>query len=295
MIAALLVLFLAQDAPAKPAPDKAVPVQFPELAVVGYEPKLKGREIWFKIMVKNISPKAVRFGRMSLFPKGFEYNEDGAYVVATYSLREEGKESSVMEAGTDYLRGERSKILYPNDTMEINAALRGCNFPVKDVGATFAFAKGIGGPRALFLINQNGKDLKIETKDVYEEEEKARNAPKEDPNKQKPISKEMAEKLAKEKAARKADISQKIAEKKIQVEAQKNITDKADKIYRDLAKQAIAADKADQFADAKRLKADSLKGYAIWKKEKATLDDLENELQKLEYKLKIRFNRCKRF
>jgi hypothetical protein len=76
-------------------------------------------------------------------------------------------------------------------------------------------------------------------------------------------------------------IQKKITPIKESIAAIQPRVDQLDKAYREKAKKAMEADKADQFEDAKRFKAESLKGYGEWKKEKTKLDILNAELKRL--------------
>ena len=71
---------------------------------------------------------------------------------------------------------------------------------------------------------------------------------------------DLAEKLKKVRDAKDEELSIKIAELKVLESA-----------YRDAAKKSLAAEKAGQFEAAKKFKAESLKGYADWKKLKLEL------------------------
>lgn len=273
MIAAVLLLVLGQAG----KPENA-PVQFKELAVSGYDPSIKGKIISFKIQVKNISNKALRFGRISTFRKGFDYNNDGNYVIAPYTMREDGKENNEIGIRTTYLIQSSSEVLYPNETMEILVEMQGCNFPVKNLSPSFIFARAIGGPEVVFIMNQNGKELTLENWEAQQEKKRSEEAKKNQ-------EKEIEDKKTQERLAEKKIWNDKAQKKMIPINeaiaALKPKVDDLDKAYRELAKKATAADKADQFEDAKRFKEESLKGYAEWKKEKAKLDMLNAELKRL--------------
>lgn len=246
-----------------------------EIIVSAVNPILKNRTLEFEVRVKNGSKKVIKFARRSLFPDGFDLNDGVAYVFSGYGVTENGEKSAVAQLRSTYLVDDTEVFLGSEEEYKFQVLVEGLNLPVTDLLIEIGFGRRIAEGIMPFKVSMENGKLSI------------RSAPKpgEKAEQKKEVVAPKMEDLKKKEEERQARIKplKEEREKKLAKanEMQKTLV-ALDKAYRDAAKKAMAADKADQFDNAQKYKAESLKGYGEWKKEKAKLDDLSAEIKKLD-------------
>lgn len=241
-------------------------VEIGEVAFGAYNPRLKGKALEFDVRVRNISKNVIKLGKQRRFSKDINLGDGTDYVFSWLLVKNKDATSEVAELTSTWLVDESSLLLYPKEKYEFTVTIAGLNLPIEDVEFTFTVSKTLFDGHASFrFVLENGKMVMGKTEKQKAEMEKEAQAAR-----NKKIKKDHNAQVQKQIEAKTVDL------KPIQERAAK-----LDKAYRELAKKATAADKADQFEDAKRFKEESLKGYAEWKKEKAKLDMLNAELKRL--------------
>jgi len=246
-----------------------------EIAVSAVNPVLKNRTLEFEVRIQNVSKKVIKLAHRRLFPDGFDLNDGVAYVFSGYDVTENGEKSAVAQMRSTYLFAERELFLGPEEDHKFQVLVEGINLPISELVIEVSLGRRIVEGMMKFKISMDKNGLSIQPvrkPAANAEEKKEAVAPKMEDLKKKEEERQARIKPLKEEREKKLAMANEISKTLVAL----------DKAYREAAKKAMAADKADQLEDAKKYKAESLKGYAEWKKQKTRLDNLAAEIKKLD-------------
>jgi len=245
-----------------------------EIAVSAVNPVLKNRTLEFEVRIQNVSKKVIKLAHRRLFSKDFDLNDGVAYVFSGYGVTENGEKSAVAQMRSTYLFAKRELFLGPEEDHKFHVLVEGINLPISDLVIEVSLGRRIVEGMMKFKISmgKNGLSIQPVRKPAANAEgKKEAAAPKAEDLKKKEEERQARVKPLKEEREKKLAMANEISKTLVAL----------DKAYREAAKKAMVADKADKLEDAKNYKAESLKGYAEWKKQKAKLDSLAAEIKKL--------------
>lgn len=240
--------------------EKAIGYVVDEIGYGIFPPKLNGRIIELRFLVKNTSQKVVKLARPNPPRMGFKISDGDSYAFALFSIYENGERNGIINFRSSYLIQEREKILYPGEKYLFAATLEGCNLPVKDLEISTIFTKHVFEGVHTFRIFQDDWGLKVAPKG---QEQKPADPPAPMP---KPESIPQPAPKPEPMPAIKPIPDGKELPDKPKPKVDTFALDKLEKEYRDAGRKSLDAEKKDQFEDARKWKKISLEKYAEWKK-----------------------------